>query len=65
MRKPYPIDGFEEDLVYSRRIYSYLNNPKNTKFLKRKMNKRFRNPQNISEIEEGVNEYEDYRNPEV
>jgi hypothetical protein len=41
-KKEFPIDGNEEDLCYARRIYRYLSNPKNVKFLKTKMNKRFR-----------------------
>ena len=43
IRKPYPIDGNEQDCTYARRIYCYLrHNHNNVKFLKRKMNKRFR-----------------------
>lgn len=42
-KKEYPIDGNEQNMVYARDIYAYLaNNNKAVKFLKRKMNKRFR-----------------------
>lgn len=41
--RPQPITGDEHDLVYARTIYCYLRNSnKNVKFIKRKMNKRFR-----------------------
>jgi hypothetical protein len=43
LKKEFPINGYEEDLVQARKIYCYLrNNSKNVKFLKKKMNKRFR-----------------------
>ena len=43
LKKEFPIDGFEEDFVSGRKIYCYLrNNNKNVRFLKRKINKRFR-----------------------
>lgn len=43
MRKPYPINGLEQDVTYSKNIYCYLsNNNKLIKWVKRKMNKRFR-----------------------
>lgn len=43
MKKSYPIDGFEQDCTYSRKFYCYLaNNSKVVKYIKRKMNKRFR-----------------------
>lgn len=41
-RKEFPIDGNEQDLIHARKIYCYLHNPKNVKFLKTKMNRRFR-----------------------
>lgn len=43
LKKEYAIDGYEEDLLVARKMYCYLrNNSKNVKFLKKKMNKRFR-----------------------
>lgn len=43
LKKEYPIDGFEQDCIFSRSIYCYLrNNNKHVKFIKRKINKRFR-----------------------
>jgi hypothetical protein len=43
MKKPYPINGIEQDVTYARKIYCVLrNNPKLVKFIKRQMNKRFR-----------------------
>lgn len=43
MKKPYPIDGLEQDVTYARKILCVLkNNTKLVKFTKRKMNKRFR-----------------------
>ena len=43
LKKEYAIDGNEEDLLEARKIYCYLrNNHKNVKFLKKKMNRRFR-----------------------
>lgn len=43
LTKEYPKNGFEQDVVYARKIYSYLkNNPSLVKFVKRTMNKRFR-----------------------
>lgn len=63
MRKPYPIDGWELEATYARSIHSYRG--KMLKFIKRKMNKRFRNPQNIPELEIGLEEYEEVKNPEV
>jgi len=43
LKKEYAIDGYEEDLLVARKMYCYLrNNSKNVRFLKKKMNKRFR-----------------------
>ena len=37
------IDGYEEDLVCNRRIYSYLKNTQGIRrYIKRKLNKRYR-----------------------
>jgi hypothetical protein len=41
-KKEFPIDGYEQDSVYSRNIYKYLSNSRIVKFLKTKINKRFR-----------------------
>jgi hypothetical protein len=41
-KKPYPTDGFEMDVTYGRKLYCYLNKSKLAKYIKRKMNKRFR-----------------------
>ncbi len=43
MKKEYPKNGLEYDVIYGKGIYCYLhNNPSIVKFVKRKMNKRFR-----------------------
>jgi hypothetical protein len=43
MKKPYPINGIEQDVTYARKILCVLkNNTKLVKFIKRQMNKRFR-----------------------
>lgn len=43
MKKEYPINGLEQDVIYARNIYCYTaNNPSLVKWVKRKMNKRFR-----------------------
>lgn len=43
MKKPYPINGIEQDVTYARKILCVLkNNSKLVKFVKRQMNKRFR-----------------------
>jgi hypothetical protein len=43
MKKPYPINGIEQDVIYARKILCILkNNTKLVKFIKQKMNKRFR-----------------------
>lgn len=52
MRKPYPINGWEQEICYSRKYHNYRSGE--IKFLKRKMNKRFRKPQNIIEIKEYI-----------
>ena len=42
-KKEYPINGLEQDVVYARDIYRYLqNNNKTVKWAKRQLNKRFR-----------------------
>jgi hypothetical protein len=41
-KKPYPINGDEEDATYARKIYCYLAKSRVAKLIKRKMNKRFR-----------------------
>lgn len=62
MKKPYPIDGYEEDITYDRNIFGFRSNI--IRFIKRKMNKRFRRKQNISELEDGldswINRYTEY-----
>ena len=43
MRKEYPINGLEQDVIYGRSRYCFLkNNNKIIKWVKRHMNKRFR-----------------------
>ena len=43
LTKEYPKNGFEQDVVYGRKVYKYLkNNPSLVKFVKRQLNKRFR-----------------------
>ena len=43
MRKEYPINGLEQDVIYGQNIYCYLkNHNKIIKWVKRHMNKRFR-----------------------
>jgi len=43
INKSYPINGLEQDVIYNRKFYKYLaNNSKLVKWVKRKMNKRFR-----------------------
>lgn len=63
-KKPYPINGSEEDCCYARKIYCYLkNNHNNVKFIKKTMNKRFRkqaNEQLIKELEEILQSKETY-----
>ena len=50
MKKEYPINGLEEDVIYGRHRYCYLkNNNKIIKWTKRCMNKRFRQKQKIKE----------------
>jgi len=52
-KKEFPIDGNEQDLIHARKIYCYLHNPKNVKFLKTKMNRRFgRYNKNINNFED-------------
>jgi hypothetical protein len=41
-KKEFPVDSNEQDLIHARHIYGYLSNNKNVKFLKTKMNRRFR-----------------------
>ena len=43
IKKEYPKSGLEQDAIYARHIYCYLrNHPQIIKFVKRKLNKRFR-----------------------
>lgn len=41
-RKQKLIDGYEYDHLYAKKIYCYLINPDTVRFIKRKMNRRYR-----------------------